>query len=129
MAKYLGSTFSNMMKMYNFEPKEHKYTTESWAAKCMLSGISEGNVTVFDGCLRIHCLTTVINHPYTDSELEKVANEIANEIERLFGVSANVKYQLESTEEVEPDPVPPLYLGGTDTHYHYSLTIKIKRPE
>lgn len=129
MAKYLGSTFSNMMKMYDFESKEHKYTAESWAAKCMLSEVNEGNVTVWDGYMYIHCLTTVINHPYTDSELEKVANEIAKEIEKLFGASANVKYQLESTEEVEPDPLPPLYWGGTDTHYHYSLTIKIKSPE
>ena len=129
MAKYCGNNLSDVLKKYNLESKEHKYTTEAWDAKCMLAEVTEGNIAVRNGCLIIKRLTTVINYPYTDSELEKVAKEIVDEIEKIFGVSADVKYKLESSEEVEPDPIPPLYWGGTDTHYRYSLTVKIKLPE
>ena len=129
MAKYWCNNFNDVLKKYNLESKEHKYTTEAWAAKCMLAEVNEGNVAVRDGYLIIKRFATVINYPYTDSEIEKVAKEIADEIKKIFGVSSNVKYKLESTEEIEPDPIPPLYWGGTDTHYRYSLTIKIKLPE
>lgn len=129
MAKYVGSTFTNVIKRYNLNSKDHIYNTEAWAAKCMIDKVNEGNVVARDGYVVIKCVTTVINYPYTDSELEKVEKEIASEIEKIYGVSVNVKYKLESTEEVEPDPVPPLYWGGTDTHYRYSLTIKIKLPD
>ena len=129
MAKYWSNNLDNVLKKYNFESKEHKYTTEAWTAKCMLAEVNEGNVVVRDGYLIINRLTTVINYPYTDSELEKVAKEIADEIEKIFGVCSDVKYKLDFTTEVEPDPVPPLYWGGTETHYRYSLTIKIKLPE
>ena len=58
-----------------------------------------------------------------------LVQELAEEFKNLFGLEATVEYKLAYTESVEPDPIPPLYWGGTDTHYRYSLTVKIKLPE
>ncbi|MBR4110513.1 MAG: hypothetical protein IKK43_02345 [Clostridia bacterium] len=130
MAKYCEGNVMKLLKNHGILEKGCKYTDVAWSARCLLEKIDERNVTVSENCLIIRpALDEVINHPFADDNLRAVENELAAELKDIFGVEADVKYKLEYTEEVEPDPVPPLYWGGTDTHYHYSLTIKIKLPE
>lgn len=66
-------------------------------------------------------------HTYYDAvSCLGIEKEIEDEIKAVFDRKAEVDFHFVSSKEVEPDPIPPLYWGGTETIFYYSLSIKIK---
>lgn len=57
---------------------------------------------------------------------DELIKNLKEEIKNLFKCESIVDFRLSHTEEEEPDPLPPMYWGGTDTVYYYKLTVKIK---
>ena len=104
-----------------------KRSYATYIAKGILENLKPEDLKIENG-YAIVCLNKSVwdyNH-YADFEREPVENEIKQEIMDRFGLESEVKFWISDTREEEPDPIPPLYWGGTDTVYCYSLTVKIK---
>lgn len=63
---------------------------------------------------------------FSEEELDAVAAEIKKEFELVLGVNATVQFEYTGSHEQEPDIIPPLYWGGTEMVYHYSLSIEFE---
>ena len=107
--------------------KKRKRSNAAFQAKCMMEKLNPEELKIENG-YAIVCSNKSVwdyNH-YADFERKPVEEEIKQEIMDEFGLEAEVDFWISDTREEEPDPPPPLYWGGTDTVYCYSLTIKIK---
>ena len=120
--------------MYHKLPTKYEKTRKRNAsadiAKRILSEIKPDDVKFEEGYAIVCSKSSEWNYNHYGSyEFKEVEEEIKKELMDHFGLESEVIMWISDTVEEEPDPIPPLYWGGTDTHYHYSLTIKIKLPE
>ena len=132
MAFYLHDTWVEKAKAViptNYSVVK-SYSHAAYAARRILNGIKPEDIKKEKGvitiCSKAH--TSDYNRSWK-GEWQEVEEEIKKEFKEIFGLDAEVDFHVAYTTEEEPDPIPPLYWGGTDTVYHYNLTIKIKVDE
>lgn len=121
---WVNGVYHQLPVNYN---KKRKRSNAAFLAKCMMEKLNPKELKIENG-YAIVCSNKSVwdyNH-YADFERKPVEEEIKQEIMEQFGLEAEVDFWISDTREEEPDPIPPLYMGGTDTVYCYSLTIKIK---
>lgn len=129
MAKYFNDTLFYWVSKFVNDKKNERLTEAGHHVYRMLLNFTFKDIVVEDGYLVIRKCDNMRNVAFSDSELNEVAIELAEEFKNLFGLEATVEYKLAYTESVEPDPIPPLYWGEKDTDNYYSLVIKAKLPE
>ena len=112
-------------------PEEHEENREhargAELAAHILSGVTLDKIVLENDILYIcrdACTSSFTS--YTERECVKIENELKDEIRDLFGVDAEVSFMQTGSYNQEPDPIPPMYWGGTETVYVYSLSIKVR---
>lgn len=109
---------------------EREHNSPAYLAKEIMEHVNPEYIKVENGVMIIcdRRTTYSFNH-YNEAECMKAAEDMEEEISALFGVEAKVHFFHCGTEEREPDPLPPMYWGGTETVFYYSLTVKAVLPE
>lgn len=125
MAYYIGTELFN--KLSSVIAKEHnlKYPKAAATAKYILDKMHFCKHEIKDDVVSISGKTECYEY-YNDEKCNAVADEIKKEFEDILNVNAAVVFKCTGSHDQEPDPIPPLYFGGDETVYHYSLSIKFK---
>lgn len=109
---------------------EREHSSPAYLAKEILGRINPENIKMSGGVITICQDAKTYSYDYYGKETcMKAAEELKKEIEQLFGVDAEVAFFFSESVEREPDPLPPMYWGGTETIYYYSLTVKVMMQE
>mgnify|MGYP003303107611 CR=1 FL=1 len=127
MLKYFNG--AQLDKIQKFIPTAKKDVNSyvSFIAMRIIEKTNFDNLQIKDGVLIICDGIRVKEYKeYSVAECQIVAEEIKEELTSFFGVDLEVKFYIADTDEEEPDPIPPMYWGETDSVYYYSLTVKVK---
>lgn len=106
---------------------EREHNSPAYIAKEILAGVTIHDIKLDGGVITVcRDARTYSYNYYNKDECAKAEEDLREEISQLFGVNAEVDFFIAATEEREPNPLPPMYWGGTETVYYYSLTVKVK---
>lgn len=98
----------------------------SCIAKRIIDMVSFNDLKVSNGLTVCKDSMVYDYNSYSREECRQIEREIEVEIKNIFDVDSYVHFYISGSHEEEPDPIPPLYWGDTDTVYHYNLTIELK---
>lgn len=129
MAYYFNDELIKKAREFIPESRIHNrnHSLGSGIAVEILDNLDFGSVEEKDGFLIVCSDKENYAHTYYDAaSCLAIEKEIEDEIKAVFDRKAVVDFHFTSSKEVEPDPIPPLYWGGTETIFYYSLSIKIE---
>lgn len=117
-------------KVMSLIPDEHVHKQEhvkgAEIAKQILGEINFKNFAFENDVLWICIDKSATSYDsYSEKECAEIENDLKAEIKDVFGLDAEVDFMQTGSYEKEPDILPPMYWGGTETVYVYSLTVKV----
>lgn len=127
MLFYFNGAQIDQLKQVASTVKRDIRSDASYIAKRIIGMVKFENLKIDNNCLTICRDSMVYDYNfYSREECRKIEDEIEAEIKSILGVDSYVHFYTSGSHEEEPDPIPPLYWGSTDTVYHYNLTIELK---
>lgn len=111
----------------SIKKSSRKHVAASEVAKKILDKLNPYFINVEDGylCICSNERASASVH-YDEKECAAVEEELKEEIRVIFNIDAEVEFVYEGYEDLEPDPIPPLYWGDSEKAYHYKLNIRAK---
>lgn len=125
MAYYIETELFDKISSVITKEHDSKYPKVAATAKNILNSVCLCKHDFKDDAVSISGTSEEYTY-YDDEQCNAISDEIKKEFENVFGVTASVVFKCSGSHDQEPDPIPPLYWGGMETVWHYSLKISFK---